>query len=281
MEEVENTKTHCSREFCHKQRMYFCPADNVQVCGTHSTTFHSACKLVPIQDPQKAIDATEVVKGYLGHLERHIQAFDTESYFKGTNEEFRIFEEGYMELQQTLDHCIANDSFDKYEEIKIQAYDLKNRLDNSQLACNVSKHRMHLTLAGDFDPNIEIDVQVSRQVTKELTKMNEIFEQRIRSADQRNNKQAQEKEDLETQIVQLRTQIGQLETEKGDLSSQVQELASQVQDSQSANEELSAKNSQLEEEKASQEETITQLSNQQTAHESTIAQLKSGTFSHP
>jgi hypothetical protein len=107
----------------------------------------------------------ELAQDYLKLLGDHIEAFATERIYKGTNEEFRDFERHLEEIKSRLENSMQRDQFEDYEQIKLDAIEFKNRLDDSQLAYNVAKHKMHLKLTGEFDPKIEIEVQVAKLVT--------------------------------------------------------------------------------------------------------------------
>jgi hypothetical protein len=107
----------------------------------------------------------ELAHDYLKLLGNHIEAFATERIYKGTNEEFRNFERCLGEMKDRLENLMQKDQFEDYEQIKLDAIGFKNRLDDSQLAYNVAKHKMHLKLTGEFDPKIEIEVQVAKLVT--------------------------------------------------------------------------------------------------------------------
>jgi hypothetical protein len=69
------------------------------------------------------------------------------------------------EMKSRLENLIQKGQFEDYEQIKLDAVSFKNRLDDSLLAYNVAKQKMHLKLTGEFDPKIEIEVQVAKLVT--------------------------------------------------------------------------------------------------------------------
>jgi hypothetical protein len=166
--------------------------------------------VVPILDPQVAIDTAEVIKKYLKIIDSHIHTYETESYIQGTIQEFRTFEEEYFKLQQRLDQSIRSNLIITYDKIKQDAIALKNRLDNSQLFRNVSKHWMYLSLADEYDSRIEFNIQVRKFAAKEIKKASDVFEDRIRLDDQKISKQAAEKEGLHAQILQLQAQNAHL-----------------------------------------------------------------------
>jgi DNA repair exonuclease SbcCD ATPase subunit len=205
----------------------------------------------------------ELAQDYLKLLGNHIEAFATEIIYKGTNEEFRDFERHLEEINSRLENSILKNQFEDYEQIKLDAIEFKNRLDDSQLVYNVAKHKMHLKLTGEFDPKIEIEVQVAKLVTLKLRKTNDIFENRILEAGKRINRQAEEKKDFQSKITQMQVQMDQLQNQNDQLQTQLQQVTSQIEDSESANEELKSQNvqlaEQLEEHKSLNEEAVNQL----------------------
>ncbi|CAI2365212.1 unnamed protein product [Moneuplotes crassus] len=129
---MESQNTVCQSANCKAPRQEYCFDHQKILCHNCRNTFHFQCNTQRISKPDEMIRSTEMLERFTQILNEEAKNYGLLEQVKGLEGTLSCIDNTISKLKSEAASALANDHFLKYDQLKLQARDLKSDILNSK-----------------------------------------------------------------------------------------------------------------------------------------------------